>query len=1063
MAGLHLEICFWYVDEPVIKEIVDLLEKGNYAPVYHKCRKAAQMEQYIKMGSTDLIIADFDLPDLLRNTIERLHSKIAFHVPLIYLVGERNEEQAADMLKRGAWDYLVKDHYLKLVPTVYSSQKYGKVLKHSKKVQSALEESREQFRTLAQNSPDLIIRYDHDIRYRFINRRITEYTGIDTEEYIGNRMSEMTVMHPEAVGLMENAIRTVFETGQEKTIELDFDFAGNRLIIEWRLFPEYDDEHEAATVLAIGRDITEAKHSSEAVRKSEERLAMAVEATSLGYWDWNLDNDRVFFSPIYFQMLGYGLDDLPQKLETWKRLLHPDDREKTIAFVEDFIRNREMNFEIEFRMQTRNGNYKWIIGRGRAVERREDGSIRRLIGTHEDISERKRNEQIQSTLFNISNAVNTTLNLQELYERIREYLGTIIDTTNCFLALYDPLHDMLSLPFHMDEKDSFAEFPPGKTLTGYVISTGKSQLVDAEREAKLTRQGHIELVGSPCVSWLGVPLKMDNRILGVFVVQSYSREVIYTEEDVSILEFVSDQIALAIKRKHDQENILENQEKQRRIFESSPDPIIVVDKQRKVIDYNTSLLGALNVTNEPVIGQNIIHFISREYWRQAILEFNRTWKEGYLKNLQYKLRRADGSVFDAEVSTGAIYNNEGKAESMVIIFKDITGRKEAERNLREAKERAEESDRLKTAFLSNMSHEIRTPMNAIVGFSDLLNDPDLDQHSRAEFIAQINLGADNLMHLIDDIIDISKIEAGQIKISKKRSFIRDLFREQMTQFKQQVERMDKQDLELRMSWQWPEKSLVLNTDQFRLKQIISNLVNNAIKFTDHGYVELGLERKDGQARFYVKDTGIGITPENQRVIFDRFMQGQHSKTKLYGGTGLGLAISRNLAELLGGEMGVSSIPGEGSEFWFTLPVDIPEDDQPVIQNEKSVSHASSWKGKTIMVSEDDESNFRLLEQALKKTKVRIIRSKSGQETIDLFRKHAHDIDLVLMDVRMPDIDGYECTRIIKSAQPDIPVIAQTAYAMSGEREFSREAGCDDYISKPLNIKSLFEKISNHLH
>ncbi len=760
-------------------------------------------------------------------------------------------------------------------------------------------------------------------------------------------------------------------------------------------------------------------------------------------------------------MLGYGLDELPHELETWKILLHDEDRESSIAEVEKSIKNRDVSFELEFRLLCKDGTYKWICSRGRAADLDETGNAKRLIGTHEDISVRKRNNEIQATLFNISNAVNTTKNLDELYENIREILGNIIDTTNCFLAMYHEESNMLTMPFHRDEVDSFTEFPAGKTLTGYVVSTGKAQLIDTERELQLTREGFIEPVGSPCVSWLGVPLKNDNKIIGVFVVQSYNEETVYTREDVSILEFVSDQIALAIERKRDQENVRESQEKQRRIFESSPDPIIVVDPAGKVIDYNTNLLTALHITNEPVIDQSIFHFIGKEYWRNALLNFKKTWEEGYIKNLEFLVYRADGTFFESEVSTGAIYDNEGEPESMVIIMKDISERKEAERNLREAKEKAEESDRLKTAFLSNMSHEIRTPMNAIVGFSDLLNDDKIKPKERSEFIAQINMGADNLMHLIDDIIDISKIEAGQIKINKIDCHIHELVREQMVMFRQNLERMDKSHIEFRLKWQYPDEKLVLNSDPFRVKQIISNLLNNAIKFTEEGFIELGVEQKNNNLRIYVKDSGIGIDEDKQSIIFDRFMQGHKSKTKLYGGTGLGLAISKNLCELLGGEIGVISKPGNGSEFYVTLPLDMV--DAPEMNKDSSnIKINRNWEGKTILVAEDDLSNFNLILEVLKQTNVEIIWAKNGREALELFNEHSNRLNLVLMDIQMPEVNGYDCTRIIKEKRPDLPVIAQTAYAMAGERELSLEAGCDDYMRKPLQVNNFINILGSYL-
>ncbi|MEX0986562.1 MAG: PAS domain S-box protein [Bacteroidales bacterium] len=1187
MAGLKINICFWHIDKSLANEIITILENGNYDPECCFCKDIRNLEARVESGELDLIMADFDLPDNLRKAIEDFHRKITFHIPLIYLVGEKNEHKAAETLTSGVWDYLLKSHLVKLVPTVYSSQKYGKVLKHSRKVENELEESelkyrsifnavqdgmilidpqtfgiidfnqslpelfgledirdknrvisyltessgsyqkkdiqkiagsldkgsvsylclnkkqsgedfwtenilsrfeigddfqfilvirniqeqkimeeslqisREHFRNLAENSPDVIMRFDSGFRHLYVNHTAFEETGIPIENFMNKTHSEMGVFTDEIVEFWESAIEKVFRTGKKNTVEFDFPKEHEKISFEWRLFPEFDEEEHIDSVLAIARNITESKKAREAINKSERRLKLAVEATSLGYWDWNLESDKVFYSPIYYKMLGYEPDELPHELETWHILLHDDDMESTLSAVDKVIQNKEESFEIEFRLLCKDGSYKWICSRGRAVDVKEDGKARRLIGTHEDISERRRNEAIQKALINISNAVNTTKNLNELYEKIREYLGKIVDTTNCFLALYNEESNMLTMPFHRDEVDSFTKFPVGKTLTGYVVNIGKAQLIDAEKEKMLTDKGLIEPVGSPCISWLGVPLKTDNRIIGVFVVQSYNEDIIYTMEDVSILEFVSDQIALAIERKRDQDNVRESQEKQRRIFESSPDPIIVVDQKGIMTDYNTSLLAALHITNEPVIGQNIFHFIDRKNWRIALRSFKKTWEIGYIKNLEFTLHRADGTTMESEVSTGAIYNNEGEPESMMIIFKDISERKEAERNLREAKEKAEESDRLKTAFLSNMSHEIRTPMNAIVGFSDLLNDTNISHEERNEFIAQINLGADNLMHLIDDIIDISKIEAGQLMVNKDECTLDELVKEQIVMFRENMERLDKTHLNLRLNWKWPSKRLVLYTDPFRLKQIISNLLNNAVKFTEKGFIELGVEQQESFVRIYVKDSGIGVESEKHQFIFDRFRQGYSSNTKLYGGTGLGLAISKNLVELLGGNIGVTSTPDKGSEFWFTIPVEELKNMEPMV-SERKVNLNNDWKGKKILVAEDDRSNFNLISEVLKDTNVEIIWARDGQETIRLFDEHSDSLSLILMDIRMPVMDGYMCTRIIKEKNPGMPVIAQTAYAMSGEKENSREAGCDDYISKPLHVNKLIDTLGSFL-
>ena len=488
--------------------------------------------------------------------------------------------------------------------------------------------------------------------------------------------------------------------------------------------------------------------------------------------------------------------------------------------------------------------------------------------------------------------------------------------------------------------------------------------------------------------------------------------------------------------------------------------MIVVGPNALILDFNSAFIEALNVDPKQVYGQKIFGFLHRDNWKTSIQDFSKTWEVGYLKNVEYQVVRPDGSSFDAEVSSGAIYSPNGKPESMVLIIKDISERKESERIILEAMYKAEESDKLKTAFLSNMSHEIRTPMNAIVGFSDLLLDEQLGPQERRDFIAQINQGADDLMRLIDDIIDIAKIEAGQVNVHIAECFVRELFKELHLMFLQNIRRSGKENVNLVMKWDWPLNELAIYTDPFRLKQILINLLSNAVKFTEEGEIVMGLKEHPEGVYFYVKDSGIGIREEKQKVIFDRFMQGHETKTKLYGGTGLGLAISKNLSEILGGMIGVDSKSGEGSTFWFILPRnEVPLKHEAALR--APTTDLRSWEKKKILIAEDDHSNYYFLFEALKDTGVEILWSKDGEETLEMFRTHK-DLDAVLMDINMPVLNGYECTRVIKKERPELPVIAQTAYAMSGEREVSRDAGCDDYLSKPIKVSELLEALARHI-
>ncbi len=388
---------------------------------------------------------------------------------------------------------------------------------------------------------------------------------------------------------------------------------------------------------------------------------------------------------------------------------------------------------------------------------------------------------------------------------------------------------------------------------------------------------------------------------------------------------------------------------------------------------------------------------------------------------------------------------------------DITERNSAEEELKRAKEKAEESDRLKTAFLANMSHEIRTPMNAIIGFSELLNDPDITPDNRREFISLIAENSKALLKLIEDIIDVAKIEARQVKIVKSTCQVNQILHEMHVTSQDQLKKQPNKKIAIKINLPVSDIKFSIESDPFRFKQVMNNLVDNAIKFTEKGYVEIGYRiQKQDTILFYVKDTGIGLAEGKISVIFERFRQAEESSTKEYRGTGLGLTIARRLAEMLGGKLWVDSKLGEGSTFYFSLPF-IPKKVSEKLKPFNDQKVKIDWTGKTILVAEDETSNFELINATLRRTNVNLMRAKNGLEAVSLFKRNNY-IDLILMDIRMPEMNGYEATKIIKSIKADVPVISLTAYAMAEDREKSVKAGCDEYISKPFNPSELIEKI-----
>ncbi|OFX44292.1 MAG: hypothetical protein A2046_13580 [Bacteroidetes bacterium GWA2_30_7] len=370
----------------------------------------------------------------------------------------------------------------------------------------------------------------------------------------------------------------------------------------------------------------------------------------------------------------------------------------------------------------------------------------------------------------------------------------------------------------------------------------------------------------------------------------------------------------------------------------------------------------------------------------------------------------------------------------------------------QAKEKAEDADKLKSTFLANMSHEIRTPMNGIMGFIDLLKSPDLKEEKRQLYTEVIISSCKQLLNIINDIIDISKIESNLVSINNSSVNLNSFMLNDYEFFKNLA---NNKNIELFYVENNDSNIKDVCTDESKLNQILTNLLGNAIKFTEKGKIEFGYNKKNDFLEFFVKDTGIGIEEKHFLAIFDRFRQVEENYTRKFGGNGLGLSITKAFVELLGGQIWLESTHLQGSTFYFTIPYIASNF---IIRNPKKYQiNNYDFSNLTILVAEDEDSNFVLVSEMLTDTKATVIRAKNGEELIKIL-KLKEDINLILMDIKMPVMNGIEVTKIIKSSDKKIPIIACTAYALSGEKEVFIEAGCDDYISKPISKQILFDKI-----
>ncbi|MFO8235573.1 MAG: transporter substrate-binding domain-containing protein [Bacteroidales bacterium] len=373
--------------------------------------------------------------------------------------------------------------------------------------------------------------------------------------------------------------------------------------------------------------------------------------------------------------------------------------------------------------------------------------------------------------------------------------------------------------------------------------------------------------------------------------------------------------------------------------------------------------------------------------------------------------------------------------------------------LEHAKQKAEESDKLKSAFLANMSHEIRTPMNGVLGFAELLKKPQLNGEQKNQYIDMIQKSGTRMLEIINNLFDIASIEAGQVEIHKGKTNINELIDELHLMFKTKAE--DKNlTLTSHKRLTWEESQII--TDSTKLNQILVNLINNAIKYTKSGEIDFGYSLENGMLMFYVKDTGIGISNEFQTKIFDRFIQGELSITREYEGAGLGLSISKAYVEMLGGTIWINSTSNKGSTFFFTIPYVKPAQDEKIseVQTEEKNVQPENLK---LLVAEDDEMSYRLLYEALSSKNIVILNAKNGQQAVEMVKNNP-DIDIVLMDIKMPVMDGYKATQEIKKIRTNMPVIAQTAYASEEDKEKSISSGCNAYISKPIDPTELMDLI-----
>jgi PAS domain S-box-containing protein len=516
------------------------------------------------------------------------------------------------------------------------------------------------------------------------------------------------------------------------------------------------------------------------------------------------------------------------------------------------------------------------------------------------------------------------------------------------------------------------------------------------------------------------------------------------------------------ERKTAEIEIRQREEKYRSIFANSPVGIFTFNQQSELIDCNENFVDIIGSSKESLLGLNLLENLKDNKLKTALEEALNKGSSYYEDNHFSIIANKETPV---KIFLKTINDTDGKFIEGVGICEDITGQKIYEKEIINAREKAEQSDKMKSAFMATMSHELRTPLNAVIGFSEMI-DTSLPTDQIEEFSQIISKSGRHLLTIIEDIFDITSIESGEIKPHIEKVAINDTMKYLYQICLNEKNRVHKDHLTVILNIPSDLEDLKISTDIPKFHKLLFHLLNNAIKFTKEGTIEFGfttetVSHNPRNLLFYVKDTGIGIPIEKQQVIFDIFRQADETSTREFEGTGLGLSISKRLIELLGGNIWLESTIGTGSQFYFELPcLDTTFNIMDFLRQQNQPKD-SQGENLVVLVAEDDDTNYQLFDLLLRRKKFRIIRASNGEEAVNKFSENP-DISLVLMDINMPIMNGYDATRALKKIRAEVPVIAITAYALSGDDLKAVEAGCNDYLSKPINNKLFYDTIFKYI-
>ncbi len=931
--------------------------------------------------------------------------------------------------------YLVLDVYKaplwnekgEMIGTVGSARDITK----QKQAEEELMMSEKRYRMLFENSPDPIVIHNGKVVLD-VNTATLKLAGKkDKADLVG--LDVLSFVHPEdkpkAKNRMEKMLKEKVPLGNEEFRILDYNNNERTFIAS----PAPIDYKGEPAFMVIYHDITNRKKAEIEIAEKERQFHTVVEsATDAIFLIDYYTADIILANKQASEQTGYTIEEL-SNLTIMD--VHP-------LFKDDSYRNRireqvlsNISYSFEFDITQKNGHSfpAEVTVNFLFYNRRKT-----LLAFAKDITDRKASERA----------------LKESQERFK----TLSDITFEGILIHDKgiasdLNLSLAKMFGYNKEELL-----GKNLIKLLVASESLPIV-YENISKKHARGY-RITG---IKKNGTKFPVEIEAKSVFL---------HNNKTIRVVAFRD--ISVRVKAEKAYKS---SEEKFKKAFLTSPDAIIISElDSEKFVMVNNSFKTILGYTDEDVIGKTSLEF---NLWKDLSTR-NELRKEleknGTVLNMVAGFHTKSGEIKTALVSASVV--ELSGIPHVLSIARDISDRIVAENKLQElnkellkqntkleqlnkdlkaAKQKAEESDQLKSAFLANMSHEIRTPMNGILGFSSLLKNMNITMQERLTYLNIIEQSGKRLLNIINDLIDISKIESGQMKVKKTSTDIRKQLISICTFFSQEAKQ---KNIELVLQNNAKKQPLTLITDEDKLLAILTNLIKNALKYTKEGSIIIGYRRKNKLLEFFVKDTGIGIAKDRQNAIFERFIQADIKDRDAYEGAGLGLAITKAYVNMLGGKIRVESEEGKGSTFYFTLPDDNPEKAEQGIASQTKTINIGSIPKLNILIAEDEPFSDQLLTVVLNKVTNNIYHVKSGLQAVEVFTKHP-EIDLIMMDIKMREMDGYEAAAKIRALNKDVVIIAQTAYALAGDREKALEAGCNDYLAKPIIKSKVLEIVGKY--